>query len=116
MSKKIDWTKPIRWVEGFRYRNHHLHGLTVVYRQHGNAVVAGDYGMDIVDSEGCRNGEPFIENVPEELYLRLFRHSAYSPWQLDAYNSEQALPRDLWAACYQDRMEDENHILVKVPS
>ena len=121
--KKIDWTKPIRWTAEFRGENDGLLGLKVVHTQFGKAVVSWDAGLEIVDAYGYREGKPFIENVPEELYLRLCRHDG--SWRLDGagsgpswgvYKDKQAIPRAVWEDYYGDHLEDENHILVKVPS
>lgn len=67
----IDWTKPIRWTKAWQGSTDAELNLHVVAHSRSEAVVAwgcnkDNLTFDVVDMKGRRNGDPFVENVPEE--------------------------------------------------
>ena len=120
MSKKIDWAKPVRMVDD--------HEPVKVIAVHGDQAFI-TWGREAVAYISNRQGKVDgavwreIENVPEELYLRLYREDD-GIWRLDGagrgerwegYDGEKALPRRMWDRYYGSNVEDKNNILVKVP-
>jgi hypothetical protein len=108
MSKKIDWTKPVQVVahEG------DTHPVRVIAAFAGKAFITwgSETTAHAADSYGNISSLPRshkAENVPEELYLRLYRRETDGSWNLDSagrvtegpwkeYDRKQALPRAMW--------------------
>lgn len=122
MSKKIDWTKPVRIVE---HGNPEPAKVIATFKDQAFVTWGTESTAHATDCYGHIVSMPDykIENVPEELYLRVCRQENGS-YTLDGagtgehwegYDEKQALPRGLWKKYYGSSMESERAFLVKVP-
>jgi len=125
---KIDWHKPIRAMDGTAAKPYNSHGTRVVWigdyvypvDENGRATASVYYPK--ATGRSCSVGERLVENVPEELYLRLCNSGGQ--WRLDgagsgpywgAYEEKNALPLQMWKDYYGAALESDRCILVKVP-
>lgn len=131
--KQIDFSKPLRTnVAGYPARVV-KEGMTVLeYETQFNIqrIVVDEtgavYAREKARPIGAHNF--VVENVPEELYLRVCRNEGrksevyYSldgagrGAQWEGYDDQQALPLRVWKRYYGDQVEANGRFLVKVPA